>query len=192
MTTDLDRRLARILQIAATYAREGRSNRRALAIDYLLELGELVGELASDEKILAPLLDLIPFVAEAEAQLPFEERRNSSAKPSEALLVRAICSIDLLEDCGYSLEAASQLVTRQLVRSGAALPAEGGDPRAWKRLLLWRERLLHLRHSHAAWPLYQAFKTEVALMPREAAVSAALDGRMWNLRTLPVANDATG
>ena len=53
----------------------------------------------------------------------------------------------------------------------------------WKRLLFWRDRLLHLRHSSPAWPLYEAFKTEISLMPREAVVAAATDGRLWNLRS---------
>lgn len=180
---DLEQKLSRILDIAASYAREDRAQRRTLAIDYLLELGELIGELSDSEKIVAPLLDLIPFVAEAEAQLPFEERRTSSAKPSDALLVRAVTSVEILEDCSYSPEAAAQYVTRQLVRAGAALPQEGGDPRGWKRLLIWRDRLLHLRQHHPAWRLYQEFKTEIALMTHEAVVSAAIDGRIWDLRS---------
>ncbi len=182
MSDDHQQRLASILDLAATYCREGRSNRRSLAIDYLLEIAELLSETTNDQKILAPLLDLIPFVAEAEARLPFEERRNSSATPSDALMVRAVTAVETLEDCGYSWEAAAQHVTRQMVRAGAALPTGGGDPRAWKRLLFWRDRLLHLRQASPAWALYEAFKLEIGLMPRETVVSAAIDGRMWNLR----------
>ncbi len=182
MSDDHQQRLASILDLAATYCREGRSNRRSLAIDYLLEIAELLSETTNDQKILAPLLDLIPFVAEADSRLPFEERRNSSATASDELMVRVVTAVEILEDCGYSWEAAAQHVTRQIVRAGAALPAGGGDPRAWKRLLFWRDRLLHLRSAGAAWPLYEAFKTEVGLMPRERVVSAAIDGRLWNLR----------
>lgn len=184
MTTDLDHRLARILELATRYAHGRRAQRRGMAIDYLIELGELMSEVAGDDTIVAPLLDLIPFIAEAEAQLPFEERRTSAARPSEAMLVRAVASVELLEDRGYSLEAAGQHVTRQLMRAGAALPTEGGDPRAWKRLLLWRERLLHLRQHHPAWTQYQQFKTEVGLMAHDAAMAAAMDGRLWNLRVV--------
>lgn len=181
MSVDNQQRLARILELAATYSREARSKRRGLAIDYLLEIGEMLSETTDDQKILAPLLDLIPFVAEVESP-PFEERRNSSATPSDALMVRVIAAIETLEDSGYSWEAAAQHVTRQMVRVGAALPTGGGDPRAWKRLLFWRDRLLHLRQSSPAWALYEAFKTEISLMPREAVVSASIDGRIWNLR----------
>ena len=182
MADDHQKRLANILALAADYCRQDRSTRRSLAIDYLLEIGELLSENSDDQKILAPLLDLVPFIAEADAKLPFEERRNSSATPSDALMVRVVAAVELLEDCGYSWETAAQHVTRQMVRAGAALPP-GGDPRAWKRLLFWRDRLLHLRNTSPAWPLYQAFKTEIGLMPREAAVAAATDGRLWNLRS---------
>lgn len=181
MPGDRNERLARILELAATYSRASRPSRRGLAIEYLLELGEHLSESCSDQQIVAPLIDLIPFVAEAEAP-PFEERRNSTATPSDALMVRVITAVEVLEDIGYSREAAAQIVTRQMVRKGAALPAGGGDPRAWKRLLTWRDRLLHMRQSSRAWPLYEAFKSEISLMPRESVTAAALDGRIWDLR----------
>jgi hypothetical protein len=182
MSDRVEDRFARILQLAASYAQGERSMRRGVAIDYLIEIGELLSDTVDSQQVVAPLLDLIPFVAETDARLPFEERRNSTAKPSNELMVRVIASIDILEDCGFTLEGAAQHVSRQMMRAGAALPSEGGDPRAWKRLLIWRDRLLHLKGGHPAWASYERFKTEMALLSREAMVAAATNGSLWNLR----------
>lgn len=177
-------RLIKILDLARAYSAGLSTGRREIAVEYLFEVAELLQQASGQEAILAPLLDLIPIVADPDTQAAFDERRNGQAPPSEAMLVRVAVAIDVLTDHGYLDDQAAQIIARQLVRAGVSTPETGGDARGWRRIQLWRERLLHLKTASPAWPRYLEFKTQLASQPRPAQLASALDGTLWNRRLL--------
>ena len=156
--------------------------RRDAALHYLFEVAELLTLEAGNDEIVAPLLDVIPFIADPAASPLFQDRRNVSSAPSAAVLARAACTIDALMTMGHTAESAGQLVARQLVNARASLPAEGGDARGWKRLLIWRERLQALKKPAAGWKEYCEFTKTLEAMPRPELVRRAQAGTLWGIR----------
>ena len=156
--------------------------RRDAALHYLFEIAELLTLEAGNDEIVAPLLDVIPFIADPAASPLFQDRRSVSSAPSAAVLARAAGTIDALTTMGHTAESAGQLVARQLVNGRAGLPAEGGDVRGWKRLLIWRERLLALKKPAAGWKVYCEFTKALEAMPRPELVRRAQDGTLWDIR----------
>lgn len=158
------------------------TERRNAAIAYLFDLAEAITLEAGDDAIIAPLLDVIPFLADPAASPLFQDRRSLNSPPSTQVLARAAATIDVLLTAGQTNDAAAQIVARQLVNAGASLPAEGGDVRGWKRLGLWRERLVTLKKPADAWRAYSEATAEVAAMERREALRRAQDGSLWNYR----------
>ena len=133
--------------------------------------------------LLAPLLDLIPIVADPETQAAFDERRNGQAPPSNSMMVRVVATIDVLTENGHGNDQAAQLIARQLVRAGVSTPLEGGDARGWRRLQLWRREVFNLKTPRRIGRVPSSeFKAQIATQSRQALLSAALDGRLWNRR----------
>ncbi len=182
MSDELTGRLAIILALAKRYVATPQAARREVAVEYLFEVGELLNGASGEDDILAPLLDLIPIVADPETQAAFDERRNGQAPPSDSMMVRVVATIDVLTENGHGNDQAAQLIARQLVRAGVSTPLEGGDARGWRRLQLWRERLFNLKTSSPHWPRYLEFKAQIATQSRQSLLSAALDGTLWNRR----------
>src|SRR6478736_3959932 len=120
MSDELTGRLAIILALAKRYVATPQAARREVAVEYLFEVGELLHGASGEDDILAPLLDLIPIVADPETQAAFDERRNGQAPPSDSMMVRVVATIDVPTENGHGNDQAAQLIARQLVRAGVS------------------------------------------------------------------------
>lgn len=110
--------------------------------------------------------------------------RRGEVKASEDLMARASAIIDLLVHSGDSPEQACQVITRQLLSVGIQLPESGGDARAWKRLMNWRNTLIHYKRAGHAWDVYCAFKEQLADIPPEKRIRMAVGERLWDQRQM--------
>ena len=151
-------------------------------------VAELTSEGVSPED-LQPLTDLQAVLAPREpassdARETKRDRRRSTA-PSQTLLARASVVIDLLVRAGQDEPAAAQSVMRRLMLSGVPAPERGGDSRGWRRLLEFRDTLLHGGGTEEAKIEYQAFARELDAIPPADRVTRVLDERLWDRRREP-------
>jgi len=152
-------------------------------------LQAVIAELAADGvslEDLQPLADLGKLVGGSTAVAPkpaqaHRERRRGSA-PSAILLARAAAAIDLLVKAGQDESEAAQTLMRRLLAAGVPPPAQGGDSRGWRRLLEWRNTLLHGGGSEDARYEYRTFARELETIPPAERV---LQGRFWDRRQKP-------
>ena len=139
---------------------------------------------------LRPLVDLQVHLGDARKPLQpvpaatTRDRRHSSA-PSPVLLARAVVVIDLLVKAGQDESEAAQAVMRRLVVAGVPPPAKGGDARGWRRLLEWRNSLLHGSGPDEALHEYRTFTREIEAIPPGERVQKVLDGKLWDRRRTP-------
>jgi len=138
---------------------------------------------------LQPLVDLeahLGGVKKPERSQPENSReRRRSSSPSPILLARAAAVIDLLIKGGHDESEAAQTVMRRLLAAGVPAPSQGGDARGWRRLLEWRNSLLHGAGPEAAKLEYRAFARELeAILPAER-VKRVLDEKLWDRRRAP-------
>ncbi len=112
------------------------------------------------------------------------EGRRGEVKASEDLMARASAIIDVLVQSGQSPESSAQTIARQLIGVGIELPKSGGDVRAWKRMLYWRNNLIHYKRAGYAWDVYCAFKEELADIPPDKRLRVAVGERLWDQRQL--------
>ncbi|WP_108683324.1 hypothetical protein [Methyloceanibacter sp. wino2] len=137
---------------------------------------------------LKPLADLETLVAAAAAPAPapaLAERqrdRRRKAPPSNALLARSAAVIDLLVKNGQGEEGAAQTVMRHLLVAGVPAPERGGDSRGWRRLLEFRNTLVHGGGPEEARVEYAAFARELDDIPPAQRVHAALSEKLWDRR----------
>lgn len=110
--------------------------------------------------------------------------RRGEVKASEDLMARASAIIDILVQSGQSPEHSAQTITRQLLAVGIKLPESGGDVRAWKRLLNWRNQLIHYTRSGPAWDVYCAFKEQLSDIPPDTRLRVAVGERLWDQRQI--------
>ena len=110
--------------------------------------------------------------------------RRGEVKASEDLMARASAIIDVLVQSGQSPDHSAQTITRQLLAVGIQLPESGGDARAWKRLLNWRNQLIHYTRAGHAWDVYCRFKEELAHIPPDTRLRMAVGERLWDQRQL--------
>jgi len=110
--------------------------------------------------------------------------RRGEVKASEDLMARASAIVDLLVHSGDNPEHACQVITRQLLSVGIQLPESGGDARAWKRLMNWRNTLIHYKRAGHAWDVYCAFKEQLADIPPEMRIRTAVGERLWDQRQM--------
>jgi len=110
------------------------------------------------------------------------EGRRGEVKASEDLMARASAIIDVLVQSGQSPESSAQTIARQLMGVGIELPKSGGDVRAWKRMLYWRNNLIHYKRAGYAWDVYCAFKEELADIPPDRRLRVAVGERLWDQR----------
>ncbi|MCB1505211.1 MAG: hypothetical protein KDJ47_09560 [Hyphomicrobiaceae bacterium] len=172
----------RLLEAARDYSQSDWEKRRGAAVDYLFELAEYVTMQTGSEAAIAPLLDVIPFVANPIESSLFGERRAVGTPPSDIVLARASVAIDVFMMLGNSAEVSAQLVARQLINGRVRLPDEGDDVRGWKRLLVWRDRLASLKEPLEHYQLYANILREVERLPKSKIRELAVDGRLWNMR----------
>ena len=148
-------------------------------------IAELAGEGISPED-LQPLVDIEAHLgsatqpAQSEPETPRDRRHN--AAPSSTLLARAAAVIDLLVKGGRDESEAAQAVMRRLVVAGVPPPAQGGDARGWRRLLEWRNMLIHGAGPDDAKFEYQAFTRELETIPPAERVARVLDEKLWDRR----------
>jgi len=112
------------------------------------------------------------------------EGRRGEVKASEDLMARASAIIDVLVQSGQSPESSAQTIARQLMGVGIELPKSGGDVRAWKRMLYWRNNLIHYKRAGYAWDVYCAFKEELSDIPPDRRLRVAVGERLWDQRQL--------
>jgi hypothetical protein len=112
------------------------------------------------------------------------DRRHKSA-PSPVLLARAAAVIDLLVKAGQDESEAAQSVMRRLVIAGVPPPEKGGDARGWRRLLEWRNSLLHGAGPEDARHEYRTFTRELEEIPPAERVQRVLDEKLWDRRRAP-------
>ena len=110
--------------------------------------------------------------------------RRGTMEVSDALMARISAIIDVMVQGGQNPEHASQVITRQLLVVGVKLPMSGGDARAWKRVLYWRNNLLHHKREGPAWDVYCAFKEKLAKIPPAERLRIAVDEQLWDQRRL--------
>ncbi|MFN3867872.1 MAG: hypothetical protein ACK4MF_02265 [Hyphomicrobiaceae bacterium] len=175
-------RLNKLLALSAEYREATPTQRRGAVLAYLFEVAELLTVEAGDDQIIAPLLDVLPYIADPTESPLFQERRQVISAPSDSVLARAAATIDVLVTTGLLPDAAAQVVARQMVGARAGLPAEGGDARGWKRLALWRERLQALKKPAGAWRAYTEFTKSIESMDRPELLRRANDGSLWDIR----------
>ncbi len=121
----------------------------------------------------------------AERSGPYDrDGRRGEVKASEDLMARASAIIDILVQSGQSPDHSAQTITRQLLAVGIKLPESGGDVRAWKRLLNWRNTLIHYSRSGPAWDVYCSFKEELADIPPDRRLRVAVGERLWDQRQM--------
>lgn len=178
----LTARYQRIARLAEVYAAAPVDKRQDVALAYLYELAETLALEHDSEAIVWPLLDIIPYLADSTESPFFKERRGLTSVPSDAVLGRAAFAIDVWQTMGHTAEQAAQAVARQMINARAGLPAEGGDVRGWKRLLIWRERLVALKRPPEGWKSYQAATHEAEAMDRTEVVRRAQDATLWDVR----------
>ncbi|GBE44425.1 MAG TPA: hypothetical protein ENH05_03000 [Rhizobiales bacterium] len=118
--------------------------------------------------------------------------RRGELEASDDVMARAGAIIDVLVQGGDTPEHAAQVITRQLLAAGIHLPISGGDARAWKRLLNWRNNLIHYKREGFAWDAYCSFKEKLAHIPPEDRLRLAIGERLWDLRNreIPAQNIA--
>lgn len=152
-------------------------------------LNAVIAELAAEgvpPEDLQPLVDLeshIGVMGGQRKELPRERRRGAS--PSPVLLARAAAVIDLLVKGGHDESEAAQTVMRRLVAAGVPAPAQGGDARGWRRLLEWRNTLLHGYGPEEAKLEYRAFTEELEAIPPAERIKRVFDEKLWDRRRLP-------
>jgi hypothetical protein len=107
------------------------------------------------------------------------DRRRGGSMASEDLMARICAIIDIMVQ---SPDHSVQTITRQLLAMDIQLPESGGDVRAWKCLMNWRNNLIHYKRAGNAWDVYCAFKEELADIPPDKRLRVAVGERLWDQR----------
>ena len=110
------------------------------------------------------------------------DRRRVGSMASEDLMARVSAIIDVMVKSGQTPEHSAQTITRQLLAMDIQLPESGGDVRAWKCLMNWRNNLIHYKRAGNAWDVYCAFKKELADIPPDKRLRVAVGERLWDQR----------
>ena len=110
------------------------------------------------------------------------DARLGEVKASEELMARASAIIDVMVQSGDTPEHASQVITRQLLAVGIELPEQGGDVRAWKRLLSFRNTLIHYIKEGPLRRSYNAFKEQLSGISPDQRLRRAVGEQLWDRR----------
>jgi len=154
-------------------------------------LRAVITQLAADgvrAEDLQPLVDLQGHLGagkRVQPQSPVECDRRFGSAPSPILLARAAAVIDLLVKAGQDESEAARSVMRRLVAAGVPPPEKGGDARGWRRLLEWRNSLLHGVGPEEAKHEYRTFAREFEAIPPAERAQRVLDERLWDRRRKP-------
>lgn len=110
------------------------------------------------------------------------EARLGEIKASEVLLARASAIIDVMVQGGQTPEQAAQVITRQLMAVEIEVPENGGDARAWKRLLSFRNTLIHYIQEGPVRDAYSAFKEQLSGIAPDQRLRRAVGEQLWDRR----------
>ena len=110
------------------------------------------------------------------------EARLGKMKASEVLLARASAIIDVMVQGGQTPEQAAQVITRQLMAVEIEVPENGGDARAWKRLLSFRNTLIHYIQKGPVRNAYSAFKEQLSGIAPDQRLRRAVGEQLWDRR----------
>lgn len=110
------------------------------------------------------------------------EARLGEMKASEVLLARASAIIDVMVQGGQTPEQAAQVITRQLMAVEIEVPENGGDVRAWKRLLSFRNTLIHYMQKGPVRDAYSAFKEQLSGIAPDQRLRRAVGEQLWDRR----------
>ena len=110
------------------------------------------------------------------------EARLGEMKASEVLLARASAIIDVMVQGGQTPEQAAQVITRQLMAVEIEVPENGGDMRAWKRLLSFRNTLIHYMQEGPVRDAYSAFKEQLSGIAPDQRLRRAVGEQLWDRR----------
>jgi hypothetical protein len=135
--------------------------------------------------------DAMPPAPSGEADIPpaqsghfIREARLGEIKASEVLLARASAIIDVMVQGGQTPEQAAQVITRQLMAVEIEVPENGGDMRAWKRLLSFRNTLIHYIQEGPVRDAYSAFKEQLSGIAPDQRLRRAVGEQLWDRREL--------
>ncbi len=84
---------------------------------------------------------------------PEDDAADAEVKPVFAVASAYIAALTTIT--GADEASAAQALARKLVSLGYELPKRGGDTRGWKRLLLWRDRLVRRQLPVAMTDVYK-------------------------------------
>jgi len=130
----------------------------------------------------APVAPVAPDVSPEPEGHFVRDSRLGELKASEELMARACAIIDVMIQGGDTPEHASQVITRQLIAMEIKLPEHGGDVRAWKRLLSFRNTLIHYIQEGPVKEAYSSFKGQLSGIPPDQRLRRAVGERLWNRR----------
>ncbi len=108
--------------------------------------------------------------------------RRKGALPSDEMLARACAVLDLFIKLGKSEEQAAQSTVRMLLANRIQPPPQGGDARGWRRLLIWRNKLLQGCATPQALEEYKFFAEELENIPPGERVQRVLEEKLWDRR----------
>lgn len=117
--------------------------------------------------------------------------RQGKMKASEELMARASAIIDVMIQSGDTNEQAAQTITRQLLALGIELPENGTDIRAWKRLLSFRNTLIHYMKEGPARETYSEFKELLSGIAPDQRMRRAVGEQLWDRRKAEVTTQKT-
>lgn len=173
-------------------------DRLLLGVECLSAVVHQLGREGLPKEDLQPLVDLEAEIREqlpptlagtgakgATPAIPSFREPHTPKPPTDAMLGRIAAVIDLLVKAGYDEAHAAQVMTRKLLASGVSGPQQGGDARAWKRLLLWRADLSFGLAPEEAKEEYRAFTRELETIPAHERVRRVLDEQLWDRRRWP-------
>src|SRR2546421_12341803 len=119
----------------------------------------------------------VQIVSELIAVLANREVAKNAAPEVDHQPIYAVCAayVTALATIAIDEAAAAQLLARKLITQGYAPPRNGGDTRAWKRLLLWRDQLERGRLPAELRVIYERTLKFALKAPNEIDLKAALD-----------------
>lgn len=181
MEQPTDDTLSKIEATAAAIATATDDAKPDLQRQYLELIGHFLVDQRRGESLAFPLLDLIENLETNGEAKPSQspERRLSHGPGSDELMAFAAAVIDVLISAGYSLDHASQIVTRQMITRNVQIPS-GGDARAWRNVLAWRQKLIKTKGP--AWQAYVSFKDELPSLYGSRLAEAAAREAIWDRR----------
>ena len=122
---------------------------------YLDSTIELIRKVLLSDHLVAPLRNIGNQLLKTGAPATSD---NAAYPQHEVDFIHAYAAAEIsyLVFSGVDERSAAQLVTKQLIVHNVPLPAGGGDPRGWMRLLKWRATMRRKRSPSAVYEQYEA------------------------------------